>query len=258
MVVDAALGRRSPCVAEQEQRVRALGLVAVLSVIGVVLTPVPTLCQPLRAQSTPAAPTLPPTIPIFPLEDVVLFPNTSRPLHIFEARYRTMVADALTGDRIIGMVALQPGDETDTDGRPPVFAIGCAGTITDAEELPDGRYVIVLQGFVKFRVMSEETTEDQRRSYRLAAVDPIAEPLDDVMRQALGEKRQQLAAMMLSIAPSSPLFPASLSDAEFVDRLAQVLDLDPVVRQALLEQGDSVARANALIDILSRWMSVPV
>lgn len=241
-------------VSEQEERVRALSLVVVLSVVGVLLTPTPTRCQPLPAQSAPAATTLPPTIPIFPLEDVVLFPNTSRPLHIFEARYRTMVADALAGDRIIGMVALQPGYEADYEGRPPVFAVGCAGEITDAEELPDGRFVIVLRGLVKFRV----TSEDQRRSYRLAAVEPIAEPLDDVMRLALGEKRQQLATMVSSIEPNSPLFPAALSDAEFVDTLAQVLGLDPADRQALLEQGDSVARADALIEILSRRMSVPL
>ena len=52
---------------------------------------------------------LPPTIPIFPLPNVVLFPNVFLPLHIFEPRYRAMVADALAGDRIIGMVLLQPG-----------------------------------------------------------------------------------------------------------------------------------------------------
>ena len=54
---------------------------------------------------------LPPTIPIFPLEVTMLFPGVSRPLHIFEPRYRAMVADALKGDRIIGMTTLKPGYE---------------------------------------------------------------------------------------------------------------------------------------------------
>ncbi len=59
---------------------------------------------------------LPPAIPIFPLPNVVLFPNVFLPLHIFEPRYREMVADALAGDRIIGMVLLRPGWEADYDG----------------------------------------------------------------------------------------------------------------------------------------------
>ena len=70
---------------------------------------------------------------IFPLPNVVLFPNVFLPLHIFEPRYREMVADALDGDRIIGMVLLRPGWEGDYEGRPPVYPIGCAGLITHAE-----------------------------------------------------------------------------------------------------------------------------
>src|SRR2546421_10426257 len=95
---------------------------------------------------------LPPSIPLFPLPNVVLFPNVFLPLHIFEPRYREMVADALQGDRIVGMVLLQPGYESDYEGRPGVFPTGCAGVITHAEKLPDGRYNIVLRGVEKFRI----------------------------------------------------------------------------------------------------------
>ena len=69
---------------------------------------------------------LPSEIPLFPLPDVVLFPGVTRPLLIFEPRYREMVADALKGDRVIGMVMLRPGFEKDYEGRPP-SGIGCAG-----------------------------------------------------------------------------------------------------------------------------------
>ena len=62
---------------------------------------------------------LPPTIPLFPLPNVVLFPNVFLPLHIFEDRYRDMVTDALVEDRIIGMVLLRPGWEDNYEGRPP-------------------------------------------------------------------------------------------------------------------------------------------
>src|SRR5687767_15618343 len=76
---------------------------------------------------------LPPVIPIFPLPNAVLFPNVFMPLHIFEARYRAMVSDALAGDRIIGMVLLKAGFESDYKGQPPIYPIGCAGVITHSE-----------------------------------------------------------------------------------------------------------------------------
>ena len=136
----------------------AIWMVGVLSAPGVVWA------QSATPDKVPGAGMLPPTIPIFPLPDAMLFPNVSRPLHIFELRYRAMVADALKGDRIIGMVMLRPGYEADYEGRPPVYPIGCAGIITDVEQLPDGRFNILLSGLVKFRV----TSEDQTRAYRLA------------------------------------------------------------------------------------------
>src|SRR5688572_79929 len=114
---------------------------------------------------------LPPTIPIFPLPNVVLFPNVFLPLHIFEARYRIMVKDALEGDRIIGMVLLQPGHEADYEGRPPTFRVGCAGVITHADALADGRFNIVLRGMERFRI----TGEDPAKTYRLAHVDSLPE-----------------------------------------------------------------------------------
>src|SRR6476661_3094275 len=110
-------------------------------------------------------------LPLFPLPTVVLFPNVFLPLHIFEPRYREMVADALAGDRIIGIVLLRPGWEPEYEGRPAVYRIGCAGVVTNAERLPDGRYNIVLQGLEKFRVIDE----DDSRSYRIAQVEGIPE-----------------------------------------------------------------------------------
>jgi Lon protease-like protein len=79
---------------------------------------------------------LPPTIPIFPLPNAVLFPNVFMPLHIFEPRYRAMVSDALAGDRIIGMVLLRAGFERDYEGRPAIFPIGCAGVVTRNFSIP--------------------------------------------------------------------------------------------------------------------------
>ena len=73
--------------------------------------------------------TIPAEIPLFPLPETSLFPGVSRPFLIFEPRYREMIADALKGDKIIGMVRLRPGFEKDYEGRPPIYDVGCAGTI---------------------------------------------------------------------------------------------------------------------------------
>ena len=106
-----------------------------------------------------------------------------------------MIADALKGDRIIGMVMLQPGHESEYEGRPPIFPIGCAGLITDYEQLPDGRYNIVLGGLVKFRV----TGEDNSRPYRLASVETIPEVLDDRGTEALRQERERLTSLMSAL-----------------------------------------------------------
>lgn len=218
------------------------------------------LCLPGVPQAQSAAPNLaqagvlPPTIPIFPLQDAMLFPNVARPLHIFEPRYRAMVADALKGDRIIGMVMLRPGYEADYEGRPPVYPIGCAGIITNAERLPDGRYNIVLHGVVKFRV----TSEDQSRAYRLARVEAIPEVPDDEEREALRGQRPRLTALLAASAgKTTEPPPATLPDEDLVNVLAQYLELEPTDRQELLERKGSLARSQALIDLLEMMIKLP-
>jgi uncharacterized protein len=187
---------------------------------------------------------LPATIPIFPLEVTMLFPGVPRPLHIFEPRYRAMVADALKGDRIIGMTTLKPGYEADYQGRPPIYEIGCAGVITDVEELSGGRFNIVLRGLVKFRV----TGEDQSRPYRLAHVDALPEVLDDAGRAELRKHRQRLEALVTQGGNSK--VPPEMPDEELVNMIAQYLPLDPGGRQTLLELKNVLLRSHALIDLI--------
>jgi hypothetical protein len=212
--------------------------------------PITVWAQTATPDQAPGAGVLPPTIPIFPLQDVMLFPKISRPLHIFEPRYRAMVADALKGDRIIGMVLLRPGYEADYEGRPPVYAIGCAGVITDVQELPDGRFNIMLRGLVKFRI----TGEDQSRPYRLARVDAMPESPDDEERAALRKQRPRLESLLSAVTGrySSEPLPAALPDEDIVNGLAQYLELDPIDRQDLLERIGVLSRSQALIDLLEK------
>jgi Lon protease-like protein len=215
--------------------------------VGLLCVPVLAGAQPRTPDSSLNTATLPDTIPIFPLQDVVLFPNMSTQLHIFEARYREMVADALEGDRLIGMVLLQPGYEAEYEGRPPIYLIGCAGVITDSQELADGRYNIVLRSLVRFRIIGEE----QGKSYRLAHVEALPEVLEDRDRQALSERRQRLTTLFESVAPAGagpP--PPEFSDESVVNGFSQFLNLDPLARQDLLEREGPLARAQALIELL--------
>jgi Lon protease-like protein len=189
-------------------------------------------------------------LPIFPLPNVVLFPNVFLPLHIFEPRYREMVRDAIAGDRMIGMVLLRPGWERDYEGRPPVYPVGCTGVMTHVERVADGRYNIVLRGVERFRIVSE----DQSRSYRRAAVDPLAErtlSADD--RAALRHQRSKLEALLapaVERARAESRIPAAMGDEDLVNALAQYLDLEPLEKQALLEQHSLRSRAESLVELL--------
>lgn len=192
---------------------------------------------------------LPATIPIFPLPNVVLFPNVFLPLHIFEPRYVEMVAEALDGDRIIGMALLRPGYESDYEGRPPVYPVGCAGLISHAEPHADGRYNIVLRGLEKFRI----TGEDESRSYRLAHVEAIMESLSEADRATMRAERRRLEALLVPQPAGrgvDPKVPPSMPDEDLVNALAQYLELEPVEKQALLERSGLVARCRSLIDLL--------
>ena len=191
---------------------------------------------------------LPRTIPIFPLQDVMLFPGASRPLHIFEPRYREMVADALEGDRIIGMVMLHAGYEDEYAGNPPIYDIGCAGVITNVQRLEDGRYNIVLGGLVKFRI----TSEDQSRSYRVAEIDAIPETLSDADRNGLRGHRPLLMELLASVAPGQAPTPDELSDEMLVNGLSQFLGMSALDRLDLLRREGPLARAEALIGLLER------
>ena len=192
---------------------------------------------------------LPPTLPLFPLPTVVLFPNVFLPLHIFEPRYRKMVADAMAGDRMIGMVLLRPGWEADYEGRPAIYPVGCAGLITFSEGHADGRYNIVLRGLQKFRVRDEEGSEP----YRVARIEPLVEESTAADRAIVRAERQRLESLLIPRSQGrsmDPKVPPSMSDEDLVNALAQYLDLEPVEKQALLERDGLVARCRSLIDLL--------
>ena len=204
-------------------------------------------------------------LPLFPLPNVVLFPNVFLPLHIFEPRYREMVADAVASDRMIGMVLLRPGWEGDYEGRPPVYSVGCSGVVTHVERLADGRYNLVLRGLDRFRIIGE----DHERSYRRAAIEPLHEQrltADD--RAAVRRQRATLESMLAPAVEkvgrlgheqagagnrpkaADSAMPSAMSDEDLVNALAQYLDFDGLEKQALLEKPSLRARAESLVELL--------
>ena len=193
---------------------------------------------------------LPPTVPLFPLPNVVLFPGVFLPLHIFEPRYRAMTEDALSGDRLIGMVLLKPGYEAEYEGRPAIYPVGCTGLITHAEPLKDGRFNIVLQGLERFRVREE----DDSRAYRVGVVERLGGDTvtasDGPPLRELRHRIEHLLTPMVERAGGEINVPSSMTDVDVIHALAQYLDLAPIEKQALLECETVVARATALADLL--------
>ncbi len=97
---------------------------------------------------------LPSKIPVFPLSNFIIFPETTVPLNIFEPRYIQMIDDVMKKERIIGMV--QPKEENNK--KPQLYNIGCAGKITSFHETEDGRYLIIINGVCRFKILNEFST----------------------------------------------------------------------------------------------------
>ena len=119
---------------------------------------------------------LPTKIPIFPLSNFIVFPDTTVPLNIFEPRYIQMIDEAMSGDRVIGIV--QPKKTGDLK-KPNLYNVGCAGKITSFNETEDGRYLIILNGICRFKIMSEEEND---KLYRICKVN-FSEYLEDLNKK---------------------------------------------------------------------------
>ena len=95
---------------------------------------------------------LPNKIPVFPISNFIIFPKTTVPLNIFEPRYIEMIDDSMKNSRMIGMI--QP-KKISKDSIPELYKVGCAGKITSLNESEDGRYLIILNGLSRFKILDE-------------------------------------------------------------------------------------------------------
>lgn len=179
-------------------------------------------------------------IPIFPLPDVVLFPHTLLPLHIFEARYRQMVRDCLAGDKRLAMALLKPGWENDYYGRPPIYPIAGAGEIIQHEELPDGRFNIILRGTMRIGILTELPPD---KPYRMARARPLPDGYSNEDPKGLADRVERLKVFYLRILAEvqkgqgevAKIFSGIKDPGIILDRIAGAAIPEAEVRQQVME-----------------------
>jgi Lon protease-like protein len=196
-------------------------------------------------------------VPIFPLPNVVLFPKTLMPLHIFEERYRTMTREALQGDGHIALVLLREGWESDYKSNPSVHGVACLGKIETYEELDDGKYDIVLAGVQRVRLIREV----QHSPYRLAEVEPIADLACDDSSEEVIRRRNHLGGLFTRFTElaskgahrAADLVPQINFEA-LVNLVASTSNMPAEEKQFLLEIDDITRRCDILIPFLQRQL----
>jgi uncharacterized protein len=193
-------------------------------------------------------------IPVFPLAGALLFPRAQLPLHIFEPRYRAMVADALASEGLIGMVQPRGGGN-----RPDLFDIGCVGRIEASETLPDGRYNIILEGLSRFRIVEEVAAETLYRQVEADCRDFDEDDPSDVLaavQRAELERESRRYADALGYAVEWEAV-ATLPDEMLVNGIAQIAPLDVGSKQALLEAPRLTDRADLLVQFMQFQRMLP-
>ena len=181
-------------------------------------------------------------LPLFPLPNLVFFPHTRLPLHIFEPRYRQMVSDALDADKRFGIILLRPGWEQDYFGTPEIHRCGTLGTIEQAVSLDDGRYNILVRGDVRFRIVGELTQGPYRTARVIAQPEPAREPIESYAQR---EWLADLSRQYLHYLPEQDAVPEieTVGLDALTNALIMSLNLEVEEKQKLLEIDDLIARA---------------
>lgn len=184
---------------------------------------------------------------VFPLPSAVLFPHAALPLHIFEPRYRALIREALEGDKVMALANLHAGWEGQYGGRPPLQPILCAGLISWHEELPDGRYNILLQGVSRARLLDELPADKLYREARVELLPdaPFEGPEEEQVRQAVFELAGRVPP---SFAENFLPVVARTSGGALADVVAAAIIPEPQRRQELLEELDVRARLVAVLE----------
>jgi len=210
-----------------------------------------------KSDVSPISPNFDRAMRMFPLPNLVMFPNVLQPLHIFEPRYREMVDEAIDHDGLITMALLKPGWETQYDGRPAVHREACLGRIVTHVRLKDGRYNLLLRGLCRVTIVREL---EPRKLFREVMVKPVEEVFstskatsrDTLHRSLLDEFRRTLpdsqeVRQQLEAAVGGPESLGTLTDL-----VSYTLQLSLSAKRRLLAEPNIARRASLLLQTLRK------
>ncbi len=203
---------------------------------------------------------VPDVIPIFPLPKTALLPGEVLPLHVFEPRYRALVRDAVATHKVIGIVQVVPGFETELPGSPPVRETGCIGYIASHEELPDGRFMMWLLGLERFRILEELEPSAAYRQVRVRYEPTPESPKRLAEIRALREELRKLLPGLVELDNAAlgqfAQHMDQVSDAQLIALACQILDIGSDRKQEVLEAGSLADRFLMLYEDLYKHLDL--
>lgn len=186
---------------------------------------------------------------VFPLPPVVLLPGSAAPLHIFEARYRELVRDALATDGMFALAQVLPGQESLLSGAPALEEMVCVGTIGMHESLDDGRYNLVLVGLVRARLKRELPSDHQYREFEAELIEDeaVTPGADDALKNAVVEL---VARVPTELGKRVAQVASRVSGGALADVVASTFLQDPQRRFEVLNETDVNARLEVVTEEL--------
>ncbi|MDC1177609.1 LON peptidase substrate-binding domain-containing protein [Candidatus Pelagibacter sp.] len=198
---------------------------------------------------------LPKTIPVFPINNFIIFPKTTVPLNIFEPRYIEMIDESMRSNKLIGMI--QPRNSINNQSQPILHDIGCLGKITSFKETEDRRYMIELKGLIRFKIIKEIKSLKKYREYEVDFQN---------FNHDLGEEKEDLkfSDLELIFKDLKSLFEKrgfiinwkeleKQSLDEIINALAMASPFSLEEKQILLEAKNLSVRKNKIAEILSTY-----
>jgi uncharacterized protein len=195
---------------------------------------------------------------LFPLPNLVLFPQVDQGLHIFEPRYRQMTADALATDQMIALAVLRPDWEREYDRSPPIETVACLGRIVQSELMSDGRYNLRLRGLARFQI--EQELVDPEKLYRQASGTILVDVTEEDLKALVSLRHQLRDQVMERFDPASGVyrqltefFESDLPLSQLCDVLSYSLPFSTDSKMRLLRETIVTRRVGILIEAVRLW-----
>ena len=195
-------------------------------------------------------------IPIFPLSNFIIFPNTTVPLNIFEPRYIQMINDCMKGNRLIGMV--QPKKSGDLK-KPNLYQVGCVGKITSFNDTEDGRYLIVVNGVCRYNIIEELVNNKLYRECKIS-FDNFKDDLNENIKDEIkfSEIKTMFNDLKLLFKKQGYLINWKDIEKQNIDQIINTLSMASPFsleeKQILLETNNLIERNKKLGEILNTYL----